>query len=319
MRIAFLSRYQGSVNRGVETVVTELSARLARQHKVVIFAGAQSDNMKNVTGGEFDIVIPMNGRMQSFNTCLNRWRGRYKVVILGESGIGRDEIWNIAAARPDVFVALTDYMAKWAKKWAWGSRVVKIPNGVDVQKFSPQGMKLELGLPFPVVLSVGALTWYKHHEKTIEAMSRLGSGSLLIVGSGPEEEKLRELGKRKVGSNFRLVNFNYESMPQVYRSANVFTLPSWDREAFGVVYLEAMASNLPVVAPDDFARQEIVGGAGILTNVDDPVIFAGALRSAVDKQWGNLPLRQAAKFSWDKIAAEYASCFENLLENSKRK
>jgi glycosyltransferase involved in cell wall biosynthesis len=312
MKIAILSRYQNEVYRGVETVVDELSKRLSKNHQVDIFAGKDSDNLSLVLKGKYNIVMPVNGRWQSLGASVARVLGGYKLVIGGHSGIGRDDIWNISICHPEVFIALTDYMSRWAKKWAWGTKVVKINNGVDLQKFTAFGNKFSFDLPRPIILSVGALVWYKHHERTIDAVSKLSRGSLLIVGDGPEKDKLEKMSKKKLGNRFKIIKVNYQDIPSIYRASDLFTLPSWDREAFGVVYLEAMATGLGVVAPNDSSRREIIGEAGFLTDVENSDSFADSIEKALNKKWGYLPRKQAEKFSWDIISKEYETCFRNF-------
>ncbi|OGE19725.1 hypothetical protein A3J19_05455 [Candidatus Daviesbacteria bacterium RIFCSPLOWO2_02_FULL_41_8] len=305
MKIAFLSRYQNSVNRGAETFVFELSKRLSRKFKIDIFSGKEANCVNKIIKGNYDIVIPMNGRMQSLKASVGRLTGGYRVLITGQSGIGRDDIWNIAIAKPDIFVALTDHSYRWAKKWAWGSKIVKIPNGVDVEKFKAGGEKMEIGLQKPIVLSVGALVGYKHHEKLISAMSKVNKGSLLIVGLGKNKDELEKMGRKLLGDRFKIMHFDYEDMPEVYGSCDLFSLPSWDREAFGIVYLEALSSGLGVVAPDDETRREIVGEGGLFTEVDDPVAYAECIGKALEIDWSEKARNQAMKFSWEKIALEY--------------
>lgn len=313
MKIAILSRYQDNTYRGVESVVWELSSRLVRRgYSVDILTGRESDAFSKIISGCYDVVMPMNGRMQSLKASLGRIVGKYKLVIGGHSGIGRDDIWNIAVCKPDVFIALTTTMDKWAKKWAWGSNVIKIPDGVDTDKFCPTGEKMHLDLPRPVILSAGALVWYKHHDKVIKAVKELGKGSLVIAGEGSDKENLTNLGETLLGKNFKLISIKYEDMPKLYRACDLFTLPSWDREAFGVVYLEAMAVNIPVVAPDDDSRREIVGGAGILTNTDNTKLFTKAINDALNTDWKSKPREQAEKFSWEKVADLYEKCFKEI-------
>ncbi|MFH1536119.1 MAG: hypothetical protein ABIC96_03575, partial [Patescibacteria group bacterium] len=144
MKIAFLSRYQNQIQRGAENFVLELSTRLSKNYDVNVFSGKDADDLSKIIKGGYDIVIPINGRLQSLKTSFGRILGKYKLLITGHSGIGRDDIWNIAVCKPDVFVALTEHMAFWAKGWAWGSEVVKIPNGIDLNKFSPDGEKIKL-------------------------------------------------------------------------------------------------------------------------------------------------------------------------------
>lgn len=312
-KIIFLSRYQKTNLRGAEVFVLELYKRLARNNQVAILSGKESCSLTKILSLHPYLVIPINGRIQSLKASLGRLVGGYKVLICGHSGIGRDDLWNILVCKPDVFVALTNYQATWAKKWAWGTRVIKIPDGVDLKKFTPNGPKLKLGLQRPIILSVGALSWYKHHERVIEAVSNLKQGSLLIVGQGEEYERLLTLGKMKLGSRFQIRSFSYSEMPKVYRSADLFTLPSWDREAFGMVYLEAMASGLGVVAPNDPPRREIIGNAGTLVDVSNPQTYMDGIKQALATKWDDKPRKQVEKFSWDKIAQKYEKVLEEMV------
>lgn len=312
MKIAILSRYQNNIHRGAETFVVELSKQLLKKHQVDILSGSSADSLAQVLRGKYDVVIPMNGGWQSLKASFGRIWGNYKLVITGQSGIGRDDIWNIFVCKPDVFVALTDFMANWAKGWAWGTKIVKIPNGVSIDKFSLSGSKMVTSLPRPIVLSVGALTWYKHHERTIEAVSKVPNVSLLIVGQGPDMNKLQRLGDSKLEGRFKIISVKYHQMPKVYQAGDLFVLPSWEREAFGIAYLEAMASGLAVVAPDDLPRREIVGQAGILVDVADPDKYAEAIKEALSIDWQDFPRKQAERFSWEKIGEKYIKLFEGL-------
>lgn len=311
MRILFLSRLQNRVSRGAENFVSELTRRLSKNHNVDIFFGKDADKFEKALKGDYDVVIPINGRLQSFKVSLGRLIRKYKLLITGHSGIGRDDIWNIAVCKPDVFVALTDYMAEWAKKWAWGSKVVKIPNGIDLDKFSPTGQKINLDLPRPIILSVGALVWYKHHERVIRAIREIGYGSLLIAGEGPDKEKLEKLGKQYLEGRFEIIDVSFNDMPKVYKSVDLFTLPSWEREAFGLVYLEAMASGLGVVAPDDESRHEIVGNGGLFMNEKN---YAQILKKALCIEWRDKARTQAEKFSWEKITRKYEELMFDMIK-----
>lgn len=314
MKIAFLSRYQNTINRGAEVFVKELSQRLSKNHQVDILSGKESDSLRKILKGKYNIVFAMNGGLQAFKAAFGRLLGHYKLIIVGEAGIGKVIIWNVAVCQPDVFVALTDYMVSWTNVWAWRSRVIKIPNGVDLTKFRPQGEKIDLRLEKPIILSVGALSWYKHHQKVIKAFSYINKGSLLIVGDGEERKKLEDLGKNILKNRFKILSIPYQEMPKVYRSVDLFTLPSWGREAFGIVYLEAMASGLGVVAPDDWMRREIVSDAGLFVNVDNPKEYSEVIKKALNISWVEQSRKQAEKFSWEKVARQYEDLFETLLK-----
>lgn len=314
MKIVFLNRYQNKVERGAEIFVSELTKRLSQNHTVDIFSDKRADSIKDVLAGRYDVVIPINGRLQSLKVFLARLIGGYKVLITGHSGKGWDDIWNIAIAKPDVFVAITDSLANWARQWAWGSKVIKIPNGIDLTKFSPKGGKISLDLPRPIILSVGALVWYKHHEKVINAVSKIGRGSLLIVGEGPEKFVLKNLAEEKLQGRFMITQFKNDEMPKIYRSCDLFTLPSWDREAFGIVYLEALASGLGVVAPDDQSRKEIVGDGGLLVDVNDSLRYSQVLKQALMIDWSKKARNQAKRFSWETVAKQYEGVFLSICK-----
>lgn len=314
LKIAILSRYQDTTQRGVEVFVNELSQRLA-PHNVTILKGEDSDNIRLILQGDFDVVIPTNGRWQSLTISLARLLGRYKIIISGHSGIGRDDIWNIVIAKPDVFVALTEVMYNWAKKYAWGSKIANIPNGIDLDKFSPHGQKAKIGFTSPIILSVGALEWYKHHELTIQALSKIDNVALLILGSGSKYQYLKEMGHKLLGEKrFKIMAVSHRDIADYYRAASVFVLPSWNREAFGIVYLEAMACGLPVVAPNDESRKEIIEEGGILVNVENSDQYAKAISEALNTNWLGAPRKQAEKFSWDRIAGRYKELMEEITK-----
>lgn len=255
-----------------------------------------------------DIVIPTNGGWQVALIRLVTWVYGGKMVIVGHSGKGWDERNNLWSF-PDVFVALTQS----SKKWAYGVnpfiKVEVIPDGVNLIKFIKTGSSISLGLPKPIVLAVGALEESKRLDLTIEAVSNLKNVSLLIIGNGPEQNSLEKLGRDKLGKRFMIKSVKYDEIPKYYRACDVFTLASAMSEAFGIVYIEAMASGLSVVATDDDMRKEIIGDAGVLvdpTNTDD---YVKALQMALKTKWGNKPRLQAEKFSWDKVIEKYDRLF----------
>ena len=314
LKIAFLSRYQDEVSRGAETYVLELSRRLQQSYQVYILKGKDSDSFQKMIKGGYGLIIPVNGRAQALKASLGRiWSG-YKLIISGQAGIGKDDIWNILFTAPDIYVALTDFEKQWVQKWTLGTKIVKIPNGVDLQRFKP-GQKVNIDLPKPIILSVGALQWYKHHELSIKAVSKMDNGSLLIIGLGPEYQSLNNLGQSLLGKRFKILEVKFSDIDKYYRSADVFVLPSWDRESFGIVYLEAMASGIPVVAPNDPPRREIVGEAGIFVDVNNIKEYAQAIDKALEVEWGEKPRKQAEKFSWDKIANEYVNLIKGMLKS----
>lgn len=260
----------------------------------------------------FDIVIPVNGGWQTVICRLLTWLQKSKLVIIGRAGIGRDDAWNLLW-RPDIFVALTVSAFKWAKERARGLPIVHIPNAVNLSQFYPEGSSAQIPLKPPIILCVGAFTPNKQIEKTISTMVELKDVSLLILGEGPQYRYLKDLGKKLLGEErFLITSVTHDEMPKYYRAAKLFTLVSKTGEAFGNVYLEAMACNLPVVATNDETRKEIIGDTGLLVNPENIDEYVIALKKTIQKDFGDLPRRQAEKFSWEEVGRRYEELFETL-------
>ena len=263
-----------------------------------------------------DIVIPLNSGWQALIvSILSRFLDA-STVIPGESGPGWNDRWNLWV-KPHVFVSLTDRQKKWAEKASLCKEVeiVKIPNGVDLDQFSSAGKKKKLALQKPIILLVGATIPSKRVEQGIAAVAKLKQGSLLLLGTGPGDKRVDKLGYKLLGKDrFLHLSVSHQDMPLYYRSSDLFTLCSASSEAFGIVYLEALASGLPCVATDDASRREIVGSAGIFVkNPDDEKEYSQAISQALKKKWGQTPFKQAQKFNWDKVSKKYLSLFETLL------
>ncbi len=259
------------------------------------------------------IIIPTNNRWQGILSRLWATQHHAKMIISGHAGPGIDEriaLWSF----PDVFVPLSSFQRDWAKSAnPFLKQLVKIPNGVDTGKFSPQAKPLEVHLPHPIILCVGAMwSWMKRQDLLIKAVSQLPMGSLLLVGEGEGKDQLQKLGDTYLKGRFKIISLPYDQMPKVYTACDLFTYPTSSWEAFGIVLLEAMASGLPVVANDDPIRREIVGDAGLFVDPTDIKAYAQAIEKALNTNWGDKPRRQAEKFSWDKIVKQYEGLFENL-------
>lgn len=105
-----------------------------------------------------------------------------------------------------------------------------------------------------VVLFVGRLAEKKGVAYLIEAMQWI-EGKLVVVGDGPLKEELVRQARQLLPEDKVLFMGakSHEELPEIYASADVFAAPSVtakdkDKEGFGLVILEAMASGLPVAA-----------------------------------------------------------------------
>lgn len=337
MKIAFLNIYQNLIDRGAETFVKELSERLGKDNEVVVLHGKKIPPSRwpilwrffidaqglsillwtitmlpTIWKNKFDIVFILNGGWQAILVRFFTWMYAGKMIISGQSGKGWDDRINLLSF-PDAFVSISSQNKKWAKNFNPFVKVFYIPNGTDLGKFNQKGKKKDFKLEKPIILCVGALTRNKRIDLAIKAVAKLSDGSLLIAGDGPLRSDLETLGKNLLGERFKMLGaVPFSELPEIYRSVDLFTLPSAPFQSFEIVLVEAMATNLPVIATDDPIRQEIVGDGGFLVDPTNEEKYAKTLQEALNGKWGNKPRENAKRFSWDKIAEKYEKMFQQL-------
>ncbi|MEU8589913.1 glycosyltransferase family 4 protein [Streptomyces sp. NPDC048664] len=154
-------------------------------------------------------------------------------------------------------------------------RMVRLPPGVDEGTFHPgsggETVRARLGLTDrPVVVCVSRLVPRKGQDTLIEAMpavlAKEPEAVLLIVGGGPYESDLRRLARQKgVADAVRFTGaVPWAELPAHYGAGDVFAMPcrtrrgGLDVEGLGIVYLEASATGLPVVAGDSGGAPDAV-------------------------------------------------------------
>jgi glycosyltransferase involved in cell wall biosynthesis len=134
-----------------------------------------------------------------------------------------------------------------------------------------------------MLLSVGRLGREKNVELTLDAFARLDAAGarLVLVGDGLHREALERRAER-LGIAARTTfagEFPRESLPAVYRSADVFVSTSTS-ETQGLVLVEALAAGLPVVAVDTPQTRDVLDGTGTVT-APEAAAVADALRRAL--------------------------------------
>lgn len=158
-----------------------------------------------------------------------------------------------------------------------------------------------------LILSVGVLRYYKGLHVLIDALTQLDA-TLVVVGSGPEGERLRDLAQAfGVAQRVHFVGRVADAeLPAYYAAADVFALPSHLRaEAFGIVQLEAMAAGVPVISTELGTGTSVVNQHGV-TGFVVPPSDPQALARAIDVLLDNAELRhQLGTQAHDHVVAEY--------------
>ncbi|WP_149179376.1 glycosyltransferase family 4 protein [Streptomyces sp. TRM49041] len=175
------------------------------------------------------------------------------------------------------------------------ARMVQLPPGVDEKTFHPGSggdeVRGRLGLADrPVVVCVSRLVPRKGQDTLIRAMpavlAAVPDAVLLVVGGGPYEKDLHRLARETgVAGAVRFTGaVPWGELPAHYGAGDVFAMPcrtrrgGLDVEGLGIVYLEASATGLPVVAGDS-------GGApdAVLDGVTGWVVRGGSPQEAADR------------------------------------
>lgn len=214
-------------------------------------------------------------------------------------------MWDkVSADRVDYFIANSNYVSNRIKKhYRKESTVIYPPVRTD---FFHTAEKKE----YYLVLS--RLVQYKKIDIAIEAFNELGF-PLVIIGTGPEEVKLKRLAKSNVTFLGRLSD---EEIKKYYAEAKAFIFPG--EEDFGITPVEAQASGTPVIA---------YGKGGVTETVRDNltgVLFYNQTKESLidaikkfelmnfDK---NLITNNATQFDSSQFKSKFMSFFQKVVIN----
>lgn len=173
-----------------------------------------------------------------------------------------------------------------------------VPNGVDTNFFHPKADgSPEKPSAWPrakkVIMMASALVPTKRVDLAIKAVAGLEDVALVVAGDGPLRQELALLGETLMpGRLFLAGSQSAETLKDWYASADLF-LHTAREEPFGIVYLEAMASGLSIVHPEEATPKWIMGDAGKPVEVTDSALLEKTLKESL---FGNT-------FAFDRIRA----------------
>jgi phosphatidylinositol alpha-1,6-mannosyltransferase len=213
------------------------------------------------------------------------------------------------------------------------SNMVQIAPGIDTNKFRPvdsSALRAELGLADKeVIVSVGRLVPRKGQDKLIKALPEIlkarPEAHLLFVGSGGYRKSLENLiVERNLQKYVTFVGrVNYDELTKYICVGDIFAMPSRSRraglevEGLGIVYLEASACGLPVLAGDSGGAPDAVqqGVTGLVVNgLDISAIAESAIQllegdrqamSKAGREWA------VAKWDWEIWATKFKQIIES--------
>ena len=196
-------------------------------------------------------------------------------------------------------------------------RSALIPNGVDSQRFTPgPAERKRFGFPAdgPIVLMVSAMIASKNVDRGIRAVSGIPGATLVVAGDGPLRSELQKMASELLPGRYRQVRVSPDDMPALYRSADVFLHLSQD-ESFGNVYVEALASGVPIVAYESVRTRWILADTGALADPTSPDGIIGKLREALSatSTARQSLVNRSKRFEWAEIARQYRAFFDVVV------
>lgn len=200
-----------------------------------------------------------------------------------------------------------------------------IPNGVDIELFSPTLAKPAADKIR--VLFTGRVVYQKGLDVVLRALTQAAAPvELEVVGDGDDrpalEKMAAELGLR---DRVRFAGWAPRTdLPAHYRAADIFVLAS-RAEGMPNVVLEAMACGLPVIATQVAGNEELVqeGVSGLMIPPEDVPALAHALEKlaadeALRRQMGEAGRRRVNdEFTWQQIARQYLEVCKSVLETRR--
>ena len=205
-------------------------------------------------------------------------------------------------------------------------RIRVIPNGIDHERFHPPGdssrleeVRRRYNLPPAFYLFVGQPTKQKNLRLVVESYA---SGSLrgefrlpVVVTcnlrrSALFEDTLARLEQAGLAGLFQFTGYvREEDLPLIYAAARALIYPS-RYEGFGLPPVEAMACGTPVVCSNRTSLPEVVGGAALLVDPEQPASLTEALGKVNDeptrREMTKRGLERAQTFTWESTARQAA-------------
>jgi glycosyltransferase involved in cell wall biosynthesis len=218
-------------------------------------------------------------------------------------------------------------------------RVTVIHSGVDCERFRPPTIqeradaRVALGISEGEILisAVGALEQRKGHRYLIEAIGALAASQAslkvkcFIVGQGSVHKVLQgEIAVIRSLERIKLLG-RVDDPRELLWASDIFAMPSL-KEGLGVAALEAMASNLPIIASDVGGLHEVVedGRTGIIVPSANSAKIASAIQQLAESDGLRTQMGAAARarvvenYSMEKMAARTLALYRECVRKRKK-
>ena len=258
--------------------------------------------------------------------------------------------WRLIFRKADYIQVISNYLAEFARRHGAKCPVEVVPNGVNLTRIRNNELRIKNeSKNEKVIITTSRLVYKNGIDILIRAAAQLkpiipacrqarhnSQFIIQILGSGPEERKLKRLAK-DLGVENKIEFLGHvdpEKIPAHLARADVFVRPSRS-EGLGNSFLEAMAAGLPVIGTKvggipDFLKEYNTnlrmgtnatnGENGLFTEVDNPKDLAGKIAFLINndelcKKLGENGRKLViGQYSWDNISKKMETIFNKSLE-----
>ncbi len=304
--------------------IRELTVTVARDHRPEVLVLGASWPLGELAGAlRTELGVPVVGLTHGLEAALAR------------AGTGR--LLRRATRHLDAVTAISDWTSERLAAHL-PAAPVRIPPGVDVDRFTPavdgRALRRRWGIEpdAPLVGCISRLVARKGQDRLIASWpavhARHPDARLVLVGEGPAETRLRRMLRAGPDRGIVLAGpVAWEDLPAAHAALDLFAMPcrtrlaGLDVEGLGIVYLEAQACGVPVIAGRSGGAPEAVVDRVTGTVVDgrDP----RALAAAIDTWLADPAAREHAgvtgrawaeqHWSWPAIAARFAALLDEVV------
>jgi len=231
---------------------------------------------------------------------------------------------QLLAHAKNIIVTSPPYLTASTALDKWQHKCQVIPLGVNLEHMPTIETTNQWNSKGVRFLSVGRLSYYKGHEFLIRAMANIENAQLIIVGKGEQYSYLNKLiTQLNLNDNVKLLGYCSDTeLNALFASCDCFCLASLERtEAFGVVFLEAMRHNKPIIATDipGSGVGWVVKDGGLLVKPQDVTALARALKQMINQPLlaANLAKRGQQRlnqlFDINNVSAKISDLYQQVL------
>lgn len=232
--------------------------------------------------------------------------------------------YRLQISKVKKIIAVSESAKTFIEYFADENKIRVIPNGVDVNRFSPEN-KTENRNEKSIILYMGRLVPKKGIHILIRAMKNVlkkyPDALLLIGGKGKMKTFLNSYANTLgLKDNVRFLGYVPDNMlPSLYASSDVFVLPSITAESFGITLLEAMATGTPVIGSSVGGIPEVIGDCGLIIEPGNPKKLSDAVITLLDDENLREKLGRKGrkmveeKYSWDIVGKNIINVYKEVM------